>query len=142
MIARSIWRVLPAMLIYMLVTSCGGGESESGMEAVSNVVMEETGYLEGSDQRDPDHSDLSFDPFLFEVEAFDKVHIELTAEGFISMLKLVEISTGAVLAEWDSEYADDDMLEYTIAASGAYEARVYSMDGGEGEYAIVITVLP
>lgn len=32
------------------------------------------------------------------------VAVEVTAEEFSPLLKLVEVSTGAVIAEWDPEY--------------------------------------
>jgi len=140
MFNRSALRVVAALLISLVRVSCGGGESEHDVDAVSNAVIEETGTLDGSDQRDPDHSDLTFDPFLFEAGAFNEVHLAVTAETFLPMLKLIEVSTGAVLAEWDSEYADDDMLRYTIAAAGVYEARIYSTDGLEGDYTLLITI--
>ncbi len=140
MFDRSALRVATALLISLVTVSCGRGEGERDVDRVSNAVIEETGTLEGSDQRDPDHSDLIFDPFLFKAGAFNEVHLAVTAETFSPMLKLIEVSTGAVLAEWDSAYSEDDMLRYTIAAAGVYEVRIYSTDGGEGDYTLLITI--
>jgi len=54
----------------------------------------------------------------------------------------VEVSTGAVIAEWDPVYGTGDALTYTIAGSGSYEARVYAMEDGTGDYTLTITVTP
>ena len=95
MFYRSALRVVPALLISVVVVSCGGGEgdSENGIDTVSDIVIEETGTIQGSDQRDPNHGDLTFDPFFFEAGALDEVHLEVTSETFIPMLKLIEVST-------------------------------------------------
>ncbi|MBN2586123.1 MAG: hypothetical protein JXA64_00120 [Candidatus Fermentibacteraceae bacterium] len=120
-----------------IIFGCGdGGDAAAG----TLRVMEESGRIDGGDTTDPYHSDLSYDGFVFQAGPLDSVSIEVSAEGFTPLTKIIEVSTGAVLAEWDSEYADSDNLTYTIASSGSYEARVYSTDGGTGDYRLTITV--
>ncbi len=122
-----------------MLASCGGGES-AGEEAAS--VIEKNGAIESSDTCDPNHNDLAYDAYEFEAETFDQVCVEVTTEEFSPLLKLVEVSTGAVIAEWDPEYGTGDALTYTIAGSGSYEARVYAMEDGTGDYTLTITVTP
>ena len=117
--------------------SCCGGESAE--DEIASVI-EKTGEIEPGDTRDPNHSNLAYDAYDFEAETLDLVHIEVTTEGFSPLLKLVEVSTGAVIAEWDPVYGTDDALTYTIAGAGSYEARVYAMEDGTGDYILAITV--
>lgn len=128
-----------AILITVLFTGCGGGESD-GEKIV--MVIEKTGAIEFSDTRDPNHSDLAYDAYEFEAETLDLVRVEVTAEGFAPLLKLMEVSTGAVIAEWDPEYGTGDALNYTIAEPGNYEARIYAMENGTGDYTLTISVTP
>ncbi|RKZ07767.1 hypothetical protein DRQ25_10730 [Candidatus Fermentibacteria bacterium] len=132
--------IFPAsvLTIIMLLSCCGG---ESAGDEIATVI-EETGAIESGDTRDPDHSDLAYDAYEFEAEAFDKVRIEVTTEGFSPLLKLVEVSTGAVIAEWDPVYGTDDALTYTIAGAGSYETRIYAIDDDTGAYDLTITVTP
>ncbi len=132
-------RLLPsAVLIAVLLAGCGG---QSNVEEADRI-MEKTGEIESSDTRDPNQSDLAYDAYEFEAETFDQVRIEIITEEFLPLLKLVEISSGAVIAEWDSEYSPSDALIYTIAGPGSYEARVYAMEDGTGEYTLTIIVTP
>lgn len=105
-------------------------------------MIEKAGAIESSDTCDPNHNDFAYDTYEFEAETLDRVHVEVTAEGFSPLLKLMEVSTGAVIAEWDPEYGTGDALTYTIAGSGSYEARVYAMEDGTGNYTLTITVTP
>lgn len=119
-----------------LSTGCGGKE-----EAVDNPdIIEQRGSIESGDPTDPDHMDLPYDGFAFRSELLDSVVVKVDAAGFVPMLKLMEVSTGAVLAEWDSEYADADHLSYIIASPGSYEARVYATCGEEGDYSLTISI--
>ncbi len=116
---------------------CGSGGDAT---AETQRVMEEVGRIDEGDTTDPHHAGLPYDSFIFQAGPLDSVSMEVRAEGFTPLTKIIEVSTGAVLAEWDSEYADSDHLTYTIASSGSYEARVYSTDGGTGDYTLTITV--
>lgn len=138
---KTIGRILfPAsVLTVIMLLSCGGGES-AGDEIAG--VIEKTGAIESSDTRDPNHSDLAYDAYGFEAETLDLVRIEVTTEGFSPLLKLTEVSTGAVIAEWDPVYGTGNALTYTIAGAGSYEARVYAMEDGTGTYNLTITVTP
>ncbi len=127
------------VLITVLLAGCGGGES-NGEETVT--VIERSGTIESSDTRDPNHSNLAYDAYEFEAETFELVRVEVIVEGFSPLLKLMEVSTGAEIAEWDPEYSTDDALNYTIAEPGSYEARVYAMQDGTGDYTLTITVTP
>jgi hypothetical protein len=126
-----------ALTVLVLIAACGGGESNTS-DTVNTVV--ETGAIQADDLRDPNHSDLAYDSYEFEAMAFDTVTVETVSDGFVPLLKLVEVSTGAVIAEWEAEYSPDDNLSYIIAGPGRYEARIYSLDGGMGDYTITITV--
>jgi hypothetical protein len=121
------------------VLFCGcGGDGESPAEG--SMVMEEIGRIDEGDATDPDHAGLPYDSYLFQADLMDSVTLQIRSEGFTPMTKLVEVETGAVLAEWDSQYAESDGLTYTIASTGSYEARVYATDGGVGDYKLTITV--
>ena len=125
-----------AALIVVLLAGCGG---ESDVEEVVRVT-EKTGAIESSDTYDPNHSNLAYDAYEFDAETLDLVRIEVITDDFTPLLKLVELSTGAVIAEWDLEYGAGAALTYTIAGSGSYEARVYAMENGTGHYNLTITV--
>ncbi|MBN1150281.1 hypothetical protein JXA84_03550 [candidate division WOR-3 bacterium] len=103
-------------------------------------TIEKTGTIDESDPTDPNHMNFPYDAYTFEAVAGDKVRVEVMTEAFTPLLKLVEVSTGAVLAEWDSEYPTGDALIYVIAGPGEYEARVYSTNSGTGEYSLKIIV--
>ena len=128
-----------AVLASALLAGCSSGESN---KEESIRIIEEIGAMESSDSRDPNHSNLPFDAYEFEAETLDQVRVEVISDGFTPLLKLVEVSSGAVLAEWDSEYSADDALNYVIAGPGNYEARIYSREDGRGDYKLIITVTP
>lgn len=107
---------------------------------ITEQVIEKSGSIEEGDQTDPNHMNFPYDAYTFEAATGDKVRVEVTTEAFTALLKLVEVSTGAVLAEWDSEYPMGDALIYVIASKGEYEARVYSTNSGTGEYSVKIVV--
>lgn len=135
--AESIFqRFLSAIFaVSLLSIICGCGESNGGK---MTRVIDESGTITSTDSRDPHHSDLAYDAFEFVAGPFDQVSVEVEAVGFSPLLKLVEVSTGAVLAEWDPEYSADDALNYTIAANGSYEARIYALENGTGNYDIAV----
>lgn len=136
-----ILRVVPVLSVLSaaaLLPGCGGGEEAA---ADSPVIIEQRGSIGSGDPTDPNHSDLPYDGFVFQAELLDSIALEVDAEGFATILKLMEVSTGAELAEWDSEYAETDHLSYIIASTGSYEARVYATDGGEGDYTLTISIL-
>lgn len=122
-------------LSMLLVPGCGEDARED-----SPMVMEETGTIEPGDLTDVNHAGLPYDPYDFPVRPLDNVTVEIEAEGFDPMLKLVEVSTGAVLAEWDSQYTDQPALTYRIAGGGTCQARVYALEHGTGSYSVTITV--
>ena len=68
--------------------------------------------------------------------------MNVDAKGFVPLLKLVEVASGAVLAEWEAEYSDDEALTYSIAGPGTYEARVYALENGSGSYTLSVRVSP
>ncbi|MFO8182585.1 MAG: hypothetical protein R6U39_00290 [Candidatus Aegiribacteria sp.] len=133
---------LRAALIITLLTAaamlpgCGGEEGA----AENTGIIEQRGSIGSGDSTDPDHMNLPYDGFTFRAEPLDSVALVVSADGFVPMLKLMEVSTGAVLAEWDSEYADADHLSYITASPGSYEARVYATCGGEGDYTLTISI--
>lgn len=128
-----------AALTVLMLVSCGGGEYDG--EEVATVI-EKAGAIESGDTRDPNHGDLAYDAYEFEAETLNQIRVEVTTERFSPILKLVEVSTGAVIAEWDPVYGTGDALTYTIAGSGTYEARVYALENGTGDYNLTITVTP
>jgi hypothetical protein len=115
----------------------GGGQSESGA-----TLIEKAGVIEAGDRTDANHGNLAYDAYELTARAFDRVRVEVATKEFSPLLKLVEVSTGAVLAEWDAEYptGDEKALVYVIAGPGLYEARVYAMRNGKGAYTAKITV--
>ena len=127
--------VLPAVIL------AGCGEADTG-GTDSPMVLEEAGSIEPGDAQDPNHGDLPYDAHTFEAKLGDAVVVKVEAEGFVPLLKLVEVATGAVLAEWEEEYSDEEALTYTIAGPGMYEARVYALEGGTGAYTLTVSVNP
>jgi hypothetical protein len=122
----------------LAVAGCGG---ETGsQETEGQVVVDETGSIAPGDSQDPNYGDLPYDAYSFEAKKFDRVRIEVAAEGFTPLLLLVEASNGAQLWEWQDEYSDDDALLYTIAGPGSYEARVYALEGGTGTYQLRVSL--
>ncbi len=128
-----------AVLTVIMLAGCGSGEGDGEATA---ILIEKAGAIESGDTRDPNHSDLAYDAYEFEAQTFDLVRLEVVAEGFSPLLKLMEVSTGAVIAEWDPQYGTGDALTYTIAGAGIYEARIYAMEGGTGDYTLTISVTP
>lgn len=128
------------VLIGFAWTGCNREENEGSKEVTQ--VIEETGTIELTDKRDPNHSNLAYDDFTFEAHLLNSIRVEVMADDFTPMLKLVEVATGAILAEWDSVYSTEDALTYMIAAAGMYEARVYAMEDGTGTYSVTITITP
>lgn len=126
---------LAATALAVLALACGGEPDASG----SGAGLEETGTISADDAADPNHAGLLYDGYVFSADAGRTVRAEVSAEEFTPMLKLVEVDTGAVLAEWDSAYATEDALTYRLAASGEYEARVYSTEGF-GDYLLSVDV--
>mgnify|MGYP005621900163 CR=1 FL=1 len=127
--------------------ACGNSSSEKDVggkreETGSKTVIEKTGTIEPGDRTDPNHGNLAYDAYEFKASPLDKVRAEVETEDFSPLLKLVEVSTGAVIAEWDAQYpmGDEKALVYTIAGPGAYEIRVYAMSAGTGSYKVKITV--
>ncbi|HET6476094.1 MAG TPA: hypothetical protein VFH93_08470, partial [Thermoleophilia bacterium] len=131
--------LLAAGLLAVSLAGCG---ETAGGGGDSPVVVEETGSIESGDTRDPDYNDLQYDAYTFSAETGDAVVIEVTADGFVPLLQLVEVASGADLAEWEAQYSDDDALRYTIAGPGEYEARVYALEGGSGTYTLTVRVNP
>jgi len=136
----------------LVVAGCGGQADTAGGSAGDGagdttekgtgrlVVVSESGSIEPGDTRDSNHSDLLYDEYTFEAERMDRVRVEVTAEGFTPLLKLMEVSTGAHLWEWEEAYSDEDALIYTIAGPGTYEVRVYALDDATGSYEVVVTL--
>lgn len=137
------WRRLLATTVMLtglaLLAGACGQETDAG-QPDTGVVVQETGSIESSDTRDPNHSNLPYDAYAFEATTFDQVRVQVVTEDFSPLLKLIEVATGAPLWEWDAAYSDEDALVYTIAGPGTYEARVYAMDGGTGTYQITVTL--
>jgi len=129
-----MYRAALCTMALLLAVGCGGGGEGGGSETAEGTgeTMELSGTIEDSDSRDPNHSDLPYDSHTFHAGAGDNVVMEVSTEEFSPLLKLVEVDTGAVLAEWDAEYPTGEVLQYRIAASGEYEARVYAGTGGGG----------
>ncbi|MBD3276662.1 MAG: hypothetical protein GF388_00025 [Candidatus Aegiribacteria sp.] len=121
--------LIPAVVLLSLTLGCGGD------------IIESSGAIQSGDSTDPNHANLLFDAVTFQAGSMDTVIVSVDTEAFKPLLKLMENSTGAVLDEWDPEYAAEDALVYTVALEGSYEARVYSMDGGTGEYTLTIELL-
>jgi hypothetical protein len=118
----------------------GCGEEASSEQTDTGTVLEERGSIDLGDAQDPSYGDKLYDPYTFEADKHDRLRVEVAAEGFSPLLLLVEVSTGAQLAEWQDEYSDEDALTYTIAGPGSYEVRIYSSDGQTGPYEIKVTL--
>lgn len=116
-----------------ILLACGQGEPMP-------VTSEATGTLTAESPVDTNHMNFHYAVHTFQGERLDRVTVELVSADFPVLLKLVETSTGAPLAEWDQEYSEEASLSYTIAGPGEYQARFYSMDG-YGEYTVKITVM-
>lgn len=127
-------------LLTMSIAACG--EDAETVNGSSSVVVQEEGSIEPGDTRDPNHSDLPYDAYTFKADLRDVVVVEVKAEGFVPLLKLVEVATGAPLAEWEEQYSEDDALTYTIAGPGEYEARVYALEQGSGTYTVTVRLNP
>ena len=138
--AAPIWVFLLVALAALTPVACGGTSDSAGEGA--GALVEQKGSIDADDTRDPDHSDLAYDAYTFEAKSGDEVSVDVTAEGFVPLLKLVEVSTGAVIAEWDAAYPDGAALTSTIAGPGEYEARVYAQEDGTGPYALSVRVNP
>lgn len=136
---RPLWFFVCVLLVAgVAVAGCGG---ETGSQEIDGqVVVDETGSIAAGDSQDPNYGDLPYDAYSFEAKKFDRVRMEVAAEGFTPLLLLVEASSGAQLWEWQGEYSDDDALLYTIAGPGSYEARVYALEGGTGTYQLRVTL--
>jgi len=139
--------VVVAACFTFVLYACGAkGDAKaagnSGEEAGGKVLIEKTGTIEPGDSTDPNHGNLAYDAYTFEARPFDLVRAEVLTEEFSPLLKLVEVSTAAVIAEWDAQYptGDEKALVYTIAGPGEYEVRVYAMRNGSGAYSIKITM--
>jgi hypothetical protein len=132
--------VLAAGLLAIVSAGCGEASGSGGGD--SAAVVETEGTIGPDDTRDPDHADLPYDAYTFEATQGDAVVAEVGADGFVPLLKLVEVATGAPLAEWEAEYSDDDALTYTIAGPGTYEVRVYALEDGRGTYTLTVRVNP
>jgi hypothetical protein len=126
---------VPALAALTVFAACGSGENTTVQTALEIVEIQ---AIQEGDLQDPDHGNLYYDGYQFDAMKFNTVRIEVETRAFTPLLKLMEVSTGAVLAEWDSQYSDGDALTYTIAADGINQARVYSLDGGTGEYTVTI----
>jgi hypothetical protein len=135
--------LLACLAAALLAAACGGspdGDGQADTAAGLGVIIEETGSIESADTQDPDHAGLRFDGYTFDARLGDTVEVSVEADGFTPLLKLTEVATGAVLAEWEAEHSDDEALTYTIAGPGTYEARVYALDDGTGTYRLTVTV--
>ncbi len=75
------------------LAGCGQAADSPGGEPA--VIIEETGSIAGGDTSDSDHAGLLYDAYTFGAERLDVVVIEVRAEGFVPLLKLVESATGA-----------------------------------------------
>jgi len=120
----------------------GSGVTREGNVASVTILVDASGEIGPGDALAPAHMDLPYDSYTFGGTAMSRVCFEVMTEGFSPILKLVESSTGAVLAEWDAEYPTGDNLVYTLAADGEYEARIYASGGGTGTYALKVFTTP
>ena len=136
--AAPIWVCLLVALSALTLAACGSTSDSAGGSA--GVLVEQNGSIDAGDTRDSDHSDFAYDAYTFEAKSGDQVSVDVTADGFVPLLKLVEVSTGAVVAEWDAAYPDGAALTSTIAGPGEYEARVYAQEDGTGTYELSVRV--
>ena len=143
----SVILVVMATSSTLVLCACDGSSGEkavgsSGEKSGGKTVIEKAGVIEPGDSTDPNHGNLAYDAYKFAARPLDRVRVEVATENFSPLLKLVEVSSGAVIAEWDAQYptGDEKALVYTIAGPGEYEARVYAMRNGKGAYTAKITV--
>jgi len=134
-------------MVILLVVSPGcskdsssNGKKQPQQKNSTGQMIEKTGVIEEGDSTDPNHSNLPYDAYTFNAQFGDKVAVKVSTKDFIPLLKLVEVSTGAPLVEWDSKYSPGEGLTYTIAGPGEYEVRVYAMKSGTGNYSLQISV--
>jgi hypothetical protein len=139
--------VITFFCIILIPFACGGSGNDratgkSEPETGNSRVIEKTGSIDSGDRTDPNHGNLAYDGYEFKARPIDKIRVEVKTKDFSPLLKLVEVSTGAVIAEWDAQYptGDEKALVYTIAGPGVYEARVYAMRAGTGSYSVRITI--
>ena len=143
---RAIFIVLAACFAFVLYACGAKGDAKAagnkGEEAGGKVLIEKTGTIEPGDSTDPNHGNLAYDAYKFTAQPLDRVRVEVMTEAFSPLLKLLEVSTGAVIAEWDAQYptGDEKALVYTIAGPGEYEVRVYAMRSGQGAYTVKLTI--
>ena len=126
--------VLAGCALIAAACDAGADSAQTGRQ----VVVQENGSIEPGDTTDPNHSGLPYDSYTFEAKTLDHVRIEVVTQDFPPLLKLVDVATGAPLWEWDAAYSDEDALTYTIPGPGTYEARVYAMDSGTGDYQLTV----
>lgn len=132
-------------LLLVFFAGCGQRDGRKNEKSPAKnesrpVEINQAGIISPEDATDPDHAGLVYDPHIFNAEFGDKVLVTVQTEDFDPLLKLVEVSTGAVLAEWDPKYSGTEGLNYTIAGTGKYEARVYAMKKGTGNYSLTIQI--
>lgn len=125
-------KVLTLVILCTTLAACGQDDP-------APVITEATGVLTAESPVDTNHMNFHYSVHAFHGERWDRVTVELVSADFPVLLKLVETSTGAPLAEWDQEHSEETSLSYTIAGPGEYQARVYSM-AGFGEFTVNITV--
>jgi len=131
---RTETKVAAIVMLFIAMVACGQSEP-------APVTTGATGVLTAGSPVDANHMNFHYAVHTFHGERWDRVNVELVSAEFPVLLKLVETSTGAPLAEWDQEYSEETSLSYTIAGPGEYQVRVYSMEGF-GEYAATITLTP
>lgn len=129
---RTGTKVSAVAFVFVTMIACGRGEP-------APVSIEAGGVVTAASPVDSNHMNFHYAVHTFHGERWDRVTVELLTADFPVLLKLVESSTGAPLAEWDQEYSEETSLSYTLAGPGEYQVRVYSMDGF-GDYAATITV--
>ena len=122
-----------AAAIILIFASCGG-------EGPSTVTSEESGVFTGETPADGNYGGYRYHEYRVTAGALDVVKVSIEAEGFQPILNLYEGSTGAHLAEWDSEYSSAPCLEYRVASPGDYLVRVHDPGDGDGSYTLSITL--
>ena len=120
--------ILAAVLAAVFAAGCG-------QDGNNGVLVQCTGSLDLSDPQDLLHSGLNYDSYIIDTAAMEVVHAEVDADDFSPMLKLIEVSTSAVLAEWDSGFPLSEHMAYTVPVAGQYEIRVYALSG-TGTYTV------
>jgi len=137
--------LLPMVAGAGLIPACNGEGNRTSQKTPETVkpagfLVEKSGSIQPGDEIDPNHAHLAYDAYRFEAGFGDRVTVRVSTTEFVPLLKLVEVKTGAVIAEWDSQYSRDRELTYTIAGPGEYEARVYALKGGAGSYSLKISI--